>query len=52
MKKIGGRDGDGGGDRRFDSMRISELRCESHEKGLNVDRSREMLLIAALKGTH
>jgi hypothetical protein len=51
MKKLGGRDGDGGGDSRFNSMRICELRCESHEKGLNVDGSREML-IAALKGTH
>ena len=29
-------------------MRISELRQESHKKGLNVDGSREML-IAALK---
>jgi predicted amino acid-binding ACT domain protein len=51
MKKFGGRDGDGGGDSRFNSMRICELRRESHEKGLNVDGSREML-IAALKGTH
>jgi hypothetical protein len=49
MKKFGGRDGDGG-DSRFNSMRICELRRESHEKGLNVDGSREML-IAALKET-
>ena len=48
-KKFGGRDGYGG-DSRFNSMRICELRRESHEKGLNVDGSREML-IAALKGT-
>jgi hypothetical protein len=49
-KKLGGRDGDGG-DSKFNSMRICELRRESYEKGLNVDGSREML-IAALKGTH
>ena len=47
-KKLGGRDGDGG-DSKFNSMRICELRRESYEKGLNVDGSREML-IAALKG--
>ena len=41
--------GDGDNKCRFNSMRISELRRESHEKGLNVDGSREML-IAALKG--
>jgi hypothetical protein len=29
-------------------MRVSELRRKAHEKGLNVDGSREML-IAALK---
>jgi hypothetical protein len=39
---------DGDNDSRFNSMRISELRQEAHEKGLNVDGSREML-IAALK---
>ena len=42
----------GGGDvtvdRKYDSLRISELRKRAHEKGLNVDGSREML-IAALK---
>jgi hypothetical protein len=40
----------GGGDdeSRFNSMRISELLQEAHEKGFNVDGSREML-IAALK---
>ena len=40
--------GDGDNKSRFNSMRISELRRESHEKGLNEDGSREML-IAALK---
>jgi hypothetical protein len=40
--------GDGDNKSRFNSMRISELRRESHKKGLNVDGSREML-IAALK---
>jgi hypothetical protein len=48
-KKLGGRDGDVV-DSKFNSMRISELRQEAHEKGLIVDGSREML-IAALKGT-
>jgi hypothetical protein len=42
----------GGGDvtvdRKYYSLRISELRKLAHEKGLNVDGSREML-IAALK---
>ena len=33
----------------FNSMRISELRQKVHEKGFDVDGSREML-IAALKG--
>jgi hypothetical protein len=33
----------------FNSMRISELRQKVHEKGLDVDGSREML-IASLKG--
>jgi hypothetical protein len=45
-KKNDESDGDGGC--RYNSMRISELRREAHEKGLNVDGSREML-IAALK---
>ena len=35
-------------DNQYDSLRISELRKKAHEKGLNVDGSREML-IAALK---
>ena len=35
-------------DRKYYSLRISELRKLAHEKGLNVDGSREML-IAALK---
>jgi hypothetical protein len=35
-------------DSQYDSLRISELRMRAHEKGLNVDGSREML-IAALK---
>jgi hypothetical protein len=35
-------------DDQYDSLRISELRKRAHEKGLNVDGSREML-IAALK---
>ena len=35
-------------DSQYDSLRISELRKKAHEKGLNVDGSREML-IAALK---
>ncbi|KAL3762577.1 hypothetical protein ACHAW5_003115 [Stephanodiscus triporus] len=39
-------DGDSGTD--LSAMRISELRCKAHEKGLNVDGSSEML-IAALK---
>jgi len=47
-KKNDESDGDGSGESRFYSMRISELRREAHEKGLNVDGSREML-IAALK---
>ena len=41
-------DGGGSGESRLYSMRISELRREAHEKGLNVDGSREML-IAAIK---
>ena len=38
-----------GGDSQYNALRISELRKMVHEKGLNVDGSREML-IAALKG--
>jgi speckle-type POZ protein len=38
-------------DDQYDSLRISELRKRAHEKGLNVDGSREML-IAALKTVH
>jgi hypothetical protein len=37
------------GDSQYNALRISELRKRVHEKGLNVDGSREML-IAALKG--
>jgi hypothetical protein len=48
-KKFGVRGGgDGDDESHFNYMRISELRRESHKKGLNVDGSREML-IAALK---
>jgi hypothetical protein len=43
--------GDGANNSRFNYMCISELRRESHEKGLNVDGSREML-ITALKAVH
>jgi hypothetical protein len=35
-------------DNHYNALRISELRKRAHEKGLNVDGSREML-IAALK---
>jgi speckle-type POZ protein len=38
------------GENEFNTLRISELRRMAHEKGLNVDGSREML-IAALKQT-
>ena len=44
---VGGSDGDGG-DSQYYALCISELRKKAHEKGLNVDGSREML-IAALK---
>jgi hypothetical protein len=47
-KIVGGSGGDGDDKSRFNAMRISELRKKAHEKGLNVDGSREML-IAALK---
>jgi hypothetical protein len=33
-------------DNQNDSLRISELRKKAHEKGLNVDGSREMLIAA------
>jgi hypothetical protein len=46
---VGGSGQDGGdNESHFNAMRISELRKRAHEKGLNVDGSREML-IAALK---
>jgi hypothetical protein len=45
----GGADEDA--EHQFATMRISELRQKAHEKGLEVDGSREML-IAALKATH
>jgi hypothetical protein len=48
-KKLRGSGGDDNDKCRFNSMCVSELRREAHEKGLNVDGSREML-IAALKG--
>jgi speckle-type POZ protein len=38
-------------DSQYDSLRISELRKRAHEKGLNVDGSREML-ISALEAVH
>jgi hypothetical protein len=38
-------------DNHYNALRISELRKMAHEKGLNVDGSREML-IAALKTVH
>jgi hypothetical protein len=44
----GGSGGDSDDESHFNAMRISELRKRVHEKGLNVDGSREML-IAALK---
>ena len=40
------KDGAGGGIDGFASMRVSELRKKAHEKGLNVDGSREMLITA------
>jgi hypothetical protein len=46
-RNVGGNDGDGG-ESQYNAMRISELRKRAHEKGLNVDGSREML-IAALR---
>ena len=42
---VGGADGDGG-ESQYDYLRISELRKRAHEKGLNVDGSREMLIAA------
>ena len=38
-------------DSQYNALRISELRKLAHEKGLNIDGSREML-IAALKSAH
>jgi hypothetical protein len=46
-RNVSGNDG-GGGESQYSALRISELRKRVHEKGLNVDGSREML-IAALK---
>ena len=46
-RNVSGNDGDGG-ESQYNVLRISELRKRVHEKGLNVDGSREML-IAALK---
>lgn len=51
-KKVGDRgsaDQDNNRVTHFNSMRIGELRQKVHEKGLDVDGSREML-IASLKG--
>ena len=47
-REEGGADGDNNSEHQFTTMRISELRQKAHEKGLEVDGSREML-IAALK---
>jgi hypothetical protein len=47
-REEGGADGDNTA--QFNAMRISELRRKAHEKGLEVDGSREML-IASLKAT-
>ena len=44
-RNVGGNNGDGG-ESQYDSLRISELRKRAHEKGLNVDGSREMLIAA------
>ena len=43
---VGGSGGGGDDESRFNAMRISELRKRAHEKGLNVDGSREMLIAA------
>jgi hypothetical protein len=48
-REEGGADGNNA-ELKFSTMRISELRRKAHEKGLEVDGSREML-IAALKET-
>ena len=45
-RNVDGSDGDVDDQSRFNSMRISELRKRAHEKGLNVDGSREMLIAA------
>ena len=47
-EKKGGTDGDSGRTELI-AMRISELRRKAHEKGLNVDGSREMLIAALEK---
>jgi hypothetical protein len=47
-REEGRTDGDNNVELQFNAMRISELRQRAHEKGLEVDGSREML-IAALK---
>ena len=39
-------DGSDGDESQYHSMRISELRKRSYEKGLNVDGSRDMLIAA------
>jgi len=44
-RNVGGNNGDGG-DSQYNAIRISELRKMAHEKGLNVDGSREMLIAA------
>jgi hypothetical protein len=38
----------GSGGNHFSSMRVSELRKRAHEKGLDVDGSREMLIAALI----
>jgi hypothetical protein len=45
-RNVAGSDGDIDDQSRFNSMRISELRKRAHEKGLNFDGSREMLIAA------
>jgi hypothetical protein len=49
-REEGRADGDNNSEHQFTTMRISELRQKAHEKGIDVDGSREML-ISALKGT-
>ena len=45
-RNVDGSDGDVDDQSHFNSMRISELRKRAHEKGLNVDGSREVLIAA------